>query len=73
MVRNRMADTLEKLDGSEKLDEVEAKLIAQGLETIVDHYTGSIVPDKVYQSIAKEIVKAIGKANELLQKDLRNR
>lgn len=72
-VRNALADILEKLDGSEKLDEVEQKLIAQAMKSVVDHYTGSVIPDKVYQSIAKEVTKAISKANKLLQKDLRSR
>lgn len=72
-LRNKFADILESLDGSEILDEVETKLIAIALETIANQYGGALLDDKVYDSIAKEIVKALGKANKILQKDLRNR
>lgn len=72
-LEDKLALILEKIDNSTKVDQLEEKLIATGLEYVVNYYGGSAIPDEVYTKASKVIVKAIGKGNKLVQKQLRKK
>lgn len=66
------ANILEKIDNNTKIDELEAKLIKNGIKLAVSRY-GVNIPDKTYDTIAKSVVQYIDKANKLIVKQLRKR
>ena len=66
------ANILEKIDSNTKIDELEAKLIKNGIKLAISRY-GINIPDTAYDYISKSIVDTIGKANKLLAKQLRKR
>ena len=65
---------LGRLDASEKVDSLEKKAIKAGL-TAANAYLATygvpIVPEDVKEAIAESSVKALSKANKLLQKQLK--
>lgn len=68
---DKIADILEKIDNSSKIDEVEIKLIKQGMKSIAGMYGGGAIPDQAYETIARGINKCLGKINKKLQTQLR--
>lgn len=67
---------LANLDENEKIDKLEEKGIMAAFEA-ADAYLATYgvpsLPDDVKEKIAKATVKAIGKANKLLQKQLKKK
>lgn len=71
-VRGRLLTLLELLQ-NENVDKIEEALIAEGMKFLVDSYTnaGAKVPDKAYQTVAKEVVKCLNKINNRMQNKIR--
>ena len=71
-VRGRLLSLLELLQ-DENVDKIEEALIAEGMKTLVDSYSdlGSKIPDKAYDTVAKEVVKCLNKINDRMQNRLR--
>lgn len=72
-VRKALLKFLEYSYENEKLDNLEAKLIALGCKTLLSNYLqiGVAIPDKAYENVAKEVVKLIDKVNLRLQRRLK--
>lgn len=72
-VRGKLLSLLELLQ-DEKVDTIEQELIAEGMRTLVTHYTdvGDKIPDKAYDAVAKEVVRCLNKVNDRLQDRLKN-
>ena len=66
------ANILEKIDSNTKIEELEAKLIKNGIRLAISRY-GINIPDTAYDYISKLVVDTIGKANNLLATQLRKR
>ena len=71
-VRGRLLSLLELLQ-NKNVDKIEEALIAEGMKTLVDSYSdlGSKIPDKAYDTVAKEVVKCLNKINDRMQNKLR--
>lgn len=71
-VRGRLLSLLELLQ-NENVDKIEEALIAEGMRTLVDSYSdlGSKIPDKAYDTVAKEVVKCLNKINDRMQDRIR--
>lgn len=66
-------EILAKLDNSKKIDELEKQAILTGIRTAniyIETYGVPEVPEDIKERIANAGVKALGKANKLLQKQL---
>lgn len=71
-VRRKLLSLLELLQ-NENIDKIEEVLIMEGMKFLVDSYTnaGAKVPDKAYQTVAKEVVKCLNKINDNMQDKIR--
>lgn len=69
-LEDKLADVLEKLDGSESLDTAEKKAIISAINTAGSYY-GITIPEDVSSAISEELVKCFGKINQKLQTQLR--
>lgn len=69
-LENKLADVLEKLDGSESLDTAEKKAIISAINTAGSYY-GLDIPDEASETISEELVKCISQINQKLQTQLR--
>lgn len=67
-VRGVILSLLEILQ-DENIDRLEEALIAGGMKTLVDSYTGlgMKVPDKAYLAVAKEVVRCLNEINSRTQ------
>ena len=71
-LEDKLADLLEKIDKSKKVDELEKTIIAKGIDYGIEYCTKTnSVPSDFTQAIAEEVVKCLGKLNRLTQKQLR--
>lgn len=71
-LEDKLADLLEKIDKSKKVDELEKTIIAKGIDYGIEYCTKTnSVPSDFTQAIAEEVVKCLGKLNQLTQKQLR--
>lgn len=71
-LEDKLADLLEKIDKSKKVDELEKTIIAKGIDYGIEYCTKTnSVPSDFTQTIAEEVVKCLGKLNQLTQKQLR--
>lgn len=71
-VRGRLLALLVLLQ-NENIDKIEEALIAEGMRTLVGSYTdvGEKIPDKAYDTVAKEVVKCLNKINDRMQSRIR--
>lgn len=71
-VRGRLLSLLESLQ-DENVDKIEEALIAEGMKTLVDSYSGIgvKVPEGAYKAVAKEVVKCLNKINDRMQDRIR--
>lgn len=72
-LRNALLNFLEESYQNEKLDGLEAKLVALALKTVVSSYLkiGIVIPDKTYEAMGKDIAEALDKLNLKLQERLK--
>lgn len=74
-IEDRIAAILDKIQGSEKVDEIEKKLIAQGVQVGAAYFTGTCpLTNEQLNHIAEVIVsKGINNINSAISKQLRKR
>ena len=74
-IEDKIADIFDKVQGSETVDEVEKKLIAQGVRVGITYFTGTCpLTDEQLLKIADPIVESgINKINPKLSTQLRKR
>lgn len=70
-LEDKLADILEKVDSSTKVDEVEKEAIAKAIKFTASYYGVKNVPAGVSDVISEEVVKCLGKINKKLQTQLR--
>ena len=72
-IEDRIADVLDKVQESEKIDDVEKRLISTGVKAGLTYFMGSCpVDDKALNVISDSIVeKGINKINPAISKQLR--
>ena len=71
-LENKLADVLEKIDDSEKVDEAEKKLIEGAINYALEYYGVKNVPAGVTEeAISEVLVDSLGKLNNKLQTQLR--
>lgn len=70
-LENKLADVLEKIDDSEKVDEAEKKLIEGAINYALEYYGVKNVPAGVTEAISEGLVDSLGKLNNKLQTQLR--
>lgn len=70
-LENKLADVLDKIDDSEKVDEAEKKLIEGAINYALEYYGVKNVPAGVTEAISEGLVDSLGKLNNKLQTQLR--
>lgn len=70
-LENKLADVLDKIDDSEKVDEAEKKLIEGAINYALEYYGVTNVPAGVTEAISEGLVDSLGKLNNKLQTQLR--
>mgnify|MGYP000695366577 CR=1 len=70
-LENKLADILDKIDDSEKVDEAEKKLIEGAINYALEYYGVKNVPAGVTEAISGGLVDSLGKLNNKLQTQLR--
>lgn len=70
-LEDRLADVLDKIDDSEKVDEAEKKLIEGAINYALEYYGVKNVPAGVTEAISEGLVDSLGKLNNKLQTQLR--
>ena len=70
-LENKLADVLDKIDDSEKIDEAEKKLIEGAINYALEYYGVKNVPAGVTEAISEGLVDSLGKLNNKLQTQLR--
>lgn len=70
-LENKLADVLDKIDDSEKVDEAEKKLIEGAINYALEYYGVKNVPAGVTEAISGGLVDSLGKLNNKLQTQLR--
>lgn len=70
-LENKLADVLDKIDDSEKVDEAEKKLIEGAINYTLEYYGVKTVPAGVTDVIGEAVVNTLGKLNNKLQTQLR--
>lgn len=69
-LENKLADVLDKIDDSEKVDEAEKKLIEGAINYALEHYGVTNVPAGVTEAISEGLVDSLGKLNKRVQVQL---
>ena len=73
-LEDKLADLLEKIDKSQKVDELETQIIQKGIEYGIEYCTkADVIPKDFTQGISEEIVKCLGKLNKMMVKQLRKK
>ena len=70
-LENKLADVLDKIDDSEKVDEAEKKLIEGAINYALEYYGVKNVPAGVTEAISEGLVDSLGKLNNKLESQLR--
>lgn len=70
-LENKLADVLDKIDDSERVDEAEKKLIEGAINYALEYYGVKNVPAGVTEAISEGLVDSLGKLNNKLQTQLR--
>lgn len=70
-LENKLADVLDKIDDSEKVDEAEKKLIEGAINYALEYYGVKNVPAGITEAISEGLVDSLGKLNNKLQTQLR--
>lgn len=70
---NEIADVLEKVDNSTKVDEAEKELFKGCLDVVIDYVNmGGVIREDYTEKIADKMVEALGKLNDKVRKELRD-
>lgn len=71
-IEDKVADLLERIDNSEKVDRYEEEILKAGIKAAVAEF-GAAIPDAVLNYIVRKVVKAVGRVNRAIQKQLRKK
>ena len=69
---NEIADVLENIDNSTKVDEAEKELFKGCLNVVVDYVNaGGVIKEEYMEKVADKMVEALGKLNDKVREELR--
>lgn len=71
-IEDKVADLLERIDNSEKVDRYEEEILKAGIKAAVAEF-GAAIPDAVLDYIVRKVIKAVGRVNRAIQKQLRKK
>ena len=71
-IEDKVADLLERIDNSEKVDRYEEEILKAGIKAAAAEF-GAAIPDAVLDYIVKKVIKAVGRVNRAIQKQLRKK
>ena len=71
-IEDKVADLLERIDNSEKVDRYEEEILKAGIKAAAAEF-GAAIPDTVLDYIVRKVVKAVGRVNRAIQKQLRKK
>lgn len=71
-IEDKVADLLERIDNSEKVDRYEEEILKAGIKAAAAEF-GAAIPDAVLDYIVRKVIKAIGRVNRAIQKQLRKK
>lgn len=63
-VEDALAKVLRKVDDSEKIDELETKLIMSGIQAAQSYFGVSVLNEDARKTIAEKVVECLGKIND---------
>lgn len=63
-VEDALAKVLRKVDESEKVDELETKLIMAGIQAAQSYFGVSVLNEDARKTIAEKVVECLGKIND---------
>lgn len=70
---NKIADVLEKVDNSTKVNEAEKELFKGCLNVVIDYVNmGGVIKEEHTERVADKMVEALGKLNDKLREELRD-
>lgn len=72
-LNNEIADVLEKVDNSTKVDKAEKELFKGCLDVVIDYVNmGGVIREDYTEKIADKMVEALGKLNDKVREELRD-
>ena len=71
-IEDKVADLLERIDNSEKVDRYEEEILKAGIKAAAAEF-GAAIPDAVLDYIVRKVIKADGRVNRAIQKKLRKK
>ena len=71
-IEDKVADLLERIDNSEKVDRYEEEILKAGIRAAAAE-CGSAIPDAVLDYIVRKVIKSVGRVNRAIQKQLRKK
>ena len=71
-IEDKVADLLERIDNSEKVDRYEEEILKAGIKAAAAEF-GAAIPDAVLDYIVRKVIKAVGQVNRAIQKQLRKK
>ena len=71
-IEDKVADLLERIDNSEKIDRYEEEILKAGIKAAAAEF-GAAIPDTVLDYIVRKVIKAVGRVNRAIQKQLRKK
>ena len=71
-IEDKVADLLKRIDNSEKVDRYEEEILKAGIKAAAAEF-GAAIPDAVLDYIVRKVIKAVGRVNRAIQKQLRKK
>ena len=71
-IEDKVADLLERIDNSERVDRYEEEILKAGIKAAAAEF-GAAIPDAVLDYIVRKVIKAVGRVNRAIQKQLRKK
>ena len=71
-IEDKVADLLERIDNSEKVDRYEEEILKAGIKAAAAEF-GAAIPDAVLDYIVRKVIKEVGRVNRAIQKQLRKK
>lgn len=71
-IEDKVADILERIDNSEKVDRYEEEILKAGIKAAAAEF-GAAIPDAVLDYIVRKVVNSVGRVNRAIQKQLRKK
>ena len=71
-IEDKVADLLERIDNSEKVDHYEEEILKAGIKAAAAEF-GAAIPDAVLDYIVRKVIKAVGRVNRAIQRQLRKK